>query len=146
MSRSASVTVTNIILLECVLHHCVATCLPYWHANSSKVRNSQSVIEMQEEWKQLTYLFVKTLQQDVQCMKSCPDPSWETKFGNNSRWRMLWSLKGGGCWWLIQHGWGMKSHVDKILAFKKTGVLHFWPKITGGSGILASILALLLQG
>ena len=31
-------------------HHCGPTYCPYWHANDlSKVRNSQSAIEMQEE-------------------------------------------------------------------------------------------------
>ena len=45
----ACVKKKSFVLLQYV-HHCVPTYCPYWHANSSKVRKSQSVIEMQEEW------------------------------------------------------------------------------------------------
>ena len=112
------------VVLQCV-HHCVPTYCPYWHANSSKVMNSQSAIEMQEEWNKSPTRLSKCYNKMCSACKVAQTLAWKQNFeAIDEGCHGLWSV-------VVVDGWynmGYEITCRQNLGLKKTGVIAFLTK------------------
>ena len=121
----SSIKKKSFVELECV-HHCVPTYCPYWYADPSKVRNSQSAIEMQEKWNNSPTRLSKCYNKMCSACKLAQMLAMKQNFEAivDEGCHGLWSV-------VVVDGWydmGYEITCRRNLGVKKTGIIAFLTK------------------